>query len=354
MERVRKITQHVTAGTSSLPLAENGEVNLALSVIGEELSALLPAGHAARVAADTETIKAGIHKSAHPTMDALGDAMAGRHSSLDLTQDYLAEFSPQERLLRIELAAAYRWIAKMGWSDTINNHISAKIPGTEHFLLNPYGVGYDEITASGLVKVDINGDVLHPGYADQAYCRGHVNKAGFIIHSAVHGGRPDVHCCLHTHEENVVAVSCQAEGLLPVGQAFYALRDIKYHDYEGIAVSPDERVSLLQDLGPTSMVMFLRNHGSLVCGRSIAECIINTYYLHKCCNMQVKAAACAALSKSPLILPSPQVVQTAFNQASNFETKDGQGAASRKSEVYGKEWIYHVRRMIREDASFVR
>eukprot|EP00746_Dinoflagellata_sp_MGD_P023455 gnl/MRDRNA2_/MRDRNA2_154963_c0_seq1.p1 gnl/MRDRNA2_/MRDRNA2_154963_c0~~gnl/MRDRNA2_/MRDRNA2_154963_c0_seq1.p1 ORF type:complete len:323 (+),score=52.28 gnl/MRDRNA2_/MRDRNA2_154963_c0_seq1:3-971(+) len=310
-------------------------------------------GHAARVRADTEAIKEHMVKDFHPTLDAICGAVSGNDSVCDVQKDYLREFSPVERLVRIELAAAYRWMAKMGWSDTINNHISARIPNTDNFLLNPYGVGYDEMTASGLVRIDLHGNVIHPGYASQEYARGFVNKAGFILHSAVHEARHDLNCLVHGHDENVVAVAASPKGLLPVGQAYYSMGEITYHDYEGLAVSPSERQTICRDMGASSKVMFLRNHGYLVGGESIGECMILTYYLHKACNMQVKAAACAVVNNSEIVLPSQEVVEVAKRQTTEFDTEDGEGEASRKSNVFLKQWIYHLRSLVKEDPSFI-
>eukprot|EP00931_Biecheleriopsis_adriatica_P045564 TRINITY_DN26095_c0_g1_i1.p1 TRINITY_DN26095_c0_g1~~TRINITY_DN26095_c0_g1_i1.p1 ORF type:complete len:343 (-),score=64.48 TRINITY_DN26095_c0_g1_i1:203-1108(-) len=289
----------------------------------------------------------------HATLDAMAQALTSVDETLGASK-WLSEFSPVERLLRMELAAAYRWVYKQGWSDTINNHISAKIPGTEHFLLNPYGLGYDEVTASSLVKVDLQGNVVHPGHATIEYVRGHVNKAGFIIHSCIHSCRPDLQCVLHTHAPDVVAVSATRQGLLPVGQAFAVVGAVAYHDYEGVAVSPSERETLARDFGPNSKVMLLRNHGCLVGGRSVAECIILAYYLHVACEMQVKAAACTAAAGGAVVLPSQDVVDLARQQTEAFETSNGEGQASRASEVKGLQWIYHLRSLVKADSSFLR
>ncbi|KAK3259498.1 hypothetical protein CYMTET_31506 [Cymbomonas tetramitiformis] len=215
-----------------------------------------------------------------------------------------------------------------------------------------YGVGYEETTASSLVRIDIEGNVLHPGFARQTYARGKVNKAGFIVHSAVHRARPDIHVALHTHDENAIAVSCSPQGLLPVGQANYSCGDVTYHDYAGVAVLPAERETLVQDLGPKSMCMFLRNHGTLVCGESIGDCMIRCYYLHKACEQQVKAATLAAAQEGVMILPPTEVVELARAQTEAFDT-DGEGEASKASDVFLKQWIFHLRQLVESDPKFM-
>ena len=190
-----------------------------------------------------------------------------------------------ERDLRIDLAACYRLVALFGWDDLVFTHISARVPG-EHdaFLINPYGMLFEEITASSLVKVDARGDKLAPSDFP-------VNPAGFVIHSAVHAGRPDVGCVLHLHTKAGVAVSAQKEGLLPISQyATIVLAGLGYHDYEGIALRDDEKPRLVRDLGPRSYLM-LRNHGLLTVADSVPDAFLAMYLFEAACTIQIRAQA---------------------------------------------------------------
>lgn len=193
--------------------------------------------------------------------------------------------SKEEAQLRIDLAACYRLVAHYGWADLIFTHISGRIPGPEHhFLINPYGMLFDEITASSLVKVDASGAIL--GSSDYP-----VNPAGFVIHSAVHAARPDVTCVLHTHTKAGVAVSAQAKGLLPISQqATVALSSLGYHSYEGIALRDDEKPRLVADLGANSCLI-LRNHGLLTVGETVGDAFLQMYNLQRACEVQIGAQA---------------------------------------------------------------
>jgi ribulose-5-phosphate 4-epimerase/fuculose-1-phosphate aldolase len=191
--------------------------------------------------------------------------------------------SPEEWQMRVDLAACYRLVAQYRWDDVIFTHISARLPGPEHhFLINPYGMLFDEITASSLVKIDLEGRiVLDNGHA--------VNPAGFTIHSAIHAGREDAHCVLHVHTQNGVAVSAQREGVLPISQqSLLVLSSLAYHDYEGIAVNPDEKPRLVTDIGDKTFLM-LRNHGLLVASGSIPEAFLAMYTFEAACAIQIKA-----------------------------------------------------------------
>jgi len=190
-----------------------------------------------------------------------------------------------ERQLRIDLAACYRLVALYGWDDLIFTHISAKLPGPgHHFLINPYGMMFGEITASSLVKVDIEGRKVEDSPYD-------INPAGFTIHSAVHGARADAICVLHVHSVNGVAVSAQEEGLLPLSQhSTMVLGSLGYHDYEGVALEQDERPRLVRDLADKRFLM-LRNHGLLTVGRSVAEAFVAMYFFETACMIQVRALA---------------------------------------------------------------
>jgi len=189
--------------------------------------------------------------------------------------------SPEEWALRVDLAAAYRLVAHYGWDDLIFTHLSARVPGPEHhFLINPYNMMFEEITASSLVKIDVDGNTVSDSPAP-------VNRAGFVIHSAIHAGREDAAAVLHLHTPHGQAVSAMAEGLLPHTQtAMIAGHDVAYHDFEGIATELDERERLVADLGPRH-TMILRNHGTLTVGASVAEAFLRMYFLERACEAQI-------------------------------------------------------------------
>jgi ribulose-5-phosphate 4-epimerase/fuculose-1-phosphate aldolase len=191
--------------------------------------------------------------------------------------------SAEEWQARIDLAAAYRLVALFGWDDLVFTHISARVPGPEHqFLINPYGMLFDEITASSLVKVDLDGNIV----METPY---NINPAGFTIHSAVHAAREDALCVMHTHSNEGVAVSAQKEGLLPLSQhSMFALCSIGYHDYEGVALNEDEKPRLVKDLGQNRHLM-LRNHGLLTVGANAAEAFLAMYNLQRACKIQILA-----------------------------------------------------------------
>jgi ribulose-5-phosphate 4-epimerase/fuculose-1-phosphate aldolase len=193
--------------------------------------------------------------------------------------------SPEERKVREDLAACYRLVAHYGWDDMIFTHISARVPGEEdHFLINPYGLLFDEITASSLVKVD------HDGHAVSA-TGALTNPAGFTIHSAVHMARADAGCVMHLHTLDGTAVSAMKGGLLPLNQTALLVREtLAYHDYEGVALDHDERPRLVADLG-AKQTMLLRNHGTLALGATIAEAFTKMYFLERACSMQVRTLA---------------------------------------------------------------
>lgn len=197
--------------------------------------------------------------------------------------DVRSRVSDAEWALRTDLAACYRLVAQFGWSDLIFTHISARLPGPEHhFLINPYGLMFDEISASSLVKVNLQGEKLMPSPHD-------INPAGFTIHSAIHAARPDAACVLHVHSVNGVAVSAQEAGVLPLSQhSIFVLASLAYHDYEGVALCEDEKPRLVRDLGNKRFLM-LRNHGLLTVGRSVAEAFVAMYFFESSCMMQVRA-----------------------------------------------------------------
>ena len=207
-------------------------------------------------------------------------------SSISLPASIKNRVSAAEWQTRIDLAAAYRLVAQYGWDDLVFTHITAKIPGVENqFLINPYGMMFDEITASSLVKIDLAGnkldeDNLHP-----------VNPAGFVIHSAIHAARNDAKCVLHVHTPNGIAVSAQKGGVLPISQqSIFVLASLAYHDYEGVALNDDEKPRLVRDLGDKSFFM-LRNHGLLTVGETIADAFQAMYIFETTCMIQVRAQA---------------------------------------------------------------
>lgn len=207
--------------------------------------------------------------------------------------------SDSEWQTRVELAACYRLIDEYGMTDLIYNHITAKIPGTEHFLINLYGLLYKEITASSLVKIDLDGNILSKPATDYG-----INKSGYVIHGAIHEARTDVNCVIHTHTRAGMAVSAMDCGLLPLTQtSIRFVNHIAYHDYEGPAIDLDERKRLVADLGPHSAMIF-RNHGLLTCGPSIAEAFNTMYQLELSCRAQVDAMAGGA----KLVIPDESVL----------------------------------------------
>ena len=208
------------------------------------------------------------------------------------------EVSPEEWQLRVDLAAAYRLVAMYGWSDLVFTHISVRIPGPEHhFLINPYGLMFDEITASSLVKVDQNCNKLSESPFP-------VNPAGFTIHSCVHQVREDAACIIHTHSRAGVAVSAQKAGVLPISQqSTFVLASLGYHDYEGVALREDEQPRLQADLGSNQFLM-LRNHGLLTTGKSVADAFLAMYIFESACKIQVDAQA-----GGELVMIHPQILQ---------------------------------------------
>ncbi|MDX1738527.1 MAG: class II aldolase/adducin family protein [Alphaproteobacteria bacterium] len=198
----------------------------------------------------------------------------------------LSQTSQEELSTRQELAACYRLIAHFGMDELIWNHISAKIPGTEEFLINPMGSMYHEITASSLVKVDIDGNQI--GELDNSK----TNYTGFVIHSGIHKARHDLQCVLHTHSEGGLAVSSLEEGFMPLTQDGFMFHGrMKYHDYEGLSVDLSEQKRLAEDLGEDGMEMILRNHGLVTCGTSIGEAFVRMYYLERACRVQMSVLA---------------------------------------------------------------
>ena len=211
--------------------------------------------------------------------------------------------SPEEWRARQELACAYRLFDHFGWHELIYNHITVRVPGERgHFLINPFGLMYREVSASNLVKIDIDGKIVlgeHP-----------VNRAGFVIHSAIHRAREDAHAVAHTHTTAGQAVSCQKHGLLPMSFSAVMFHErIAYHDFEGITLDLDEQERLLADLGDKD-VMILRNHGLLTCGPTLADAFQEMYQLQRSCEVQVAALAGGA----PVIIPREELAIKATDQ----------------------------------------
>jgi len=194
--------------------------------------------------------------------------------------------SKEEWDMRVDLAAAYQLGAIYKWTDLIYTHFSARVPGTEDFLINPYGLMFDEISASNLVKIDLDGRIL-----DDPLEMG-VNEAGFVIHSCMHRARHEINCVIHTHTRAGVAVSAMKCGLLPISQhAMRVQSEVTYHDYEGVALYKEEQVRMVRDLGTGSKAMILRNHGLLALGATVREAFEIMYYLDAACQIQVDACA---------------------------------------------------------------
>jgi ribulose-5-phosphate 4-epimerase/fuculose-1-phosphate aldolase len=212
--------------------------------------------------------------------------------------------SKQEWETRVNLAACYRLMAEFGMVEMIANHISARVPGTQNeFLINPYGMLYEEMTASCMIKIDIDGKVL---FNDTEF---EVNEAGYVIHSAIHGARHDVDCIIHTHTLAGMAVSAMKRGLMPIAQTSLRwAKGVSYHAYEGIALNLDERERLVKDLGKND-ALILKNHGLLTCAPSIPECFNNMYRLERACQLQVMTLSC----NTEIELPPEEVVNEAWH-----------------------------------------
>ena len=240
------------------------------------------------------------------------------------------EVSAEEWQLRVDLAATYRLVAMYGWDDMIFTHISVRVPGPEHhFLINPYGMLFEEISASSLVKVDLEGNVV----MDSPYF---VNPAGFTIHSAIHAAREDAQCVLHLHTADGVGVSAQKDGLLPLSQmAMLVCGNLSYHDYEGVALNLDERERLVQDIGDKKLMM-LRNHGTLAVGENCPLAFIAIYFLECACTAQVRAMSGA------LNMPSQAAIDTVEEQSASLFAKGIDRLA----------WPALLRKLDRTDSSY--
>jgi ribulose-5-phosphate 4-epimerase/fuculose-1-phosphate aldolase len=243
-----------------------------------------------------------------------------------------ARVTPEEWEQRVSLAAAYRLVAHFRWDDLIFTHLSARVPGGDHhFLINPYGMTFDEITASSLVKVDLGGNKV----MDSPY---EINPAGFTIHSAIHAAREDANCILHVHSVNGAAVSAQKDGLLPISQqSIFVLSSLAYHDYEGVALRADEKPRLVRDLGKKNFFM-LRNHGLITVADNVPDAFLFMYTFESTCMIQVRAQA----GGGELIPIDPRIIATAQQQAAAL-TDEAVGALA---------WPALLRKLDRIDPSY--
>ena len=242
------------------------------------------------------------------------------------------QVSAGEWATRVDLAACYRLIAHFGWDDLVFTHISARVPGTHDFLINPYGLMFEEVTASNLVRVDLAGNKTLPSPYE-------INPAGYTIHSAIHEVRADAGCVLHLHTMAGIAVSAQRRGLLPISQqASFIMLSLSYHEYEGLALNPEEKSRLQAHLGVTRH-MILRNHGLLTVGRSISDAFMAMYSLQRSCEIQVLAQA----GGSAELLGIPQSVLDTVPEYLKLVTR---GAGT------GLVWPALLRKMDRVDPSY--
>lgn len=249
-----------------------------------------------------------------------------------------AHINPQEWEARVSLAACYRLVAMLGMDDLIYNHISMRVPGRDdQFLLNPYGLLFEEITASSLVRIDLEGCKVTPSPYE-------VNVAGFVIHGAIHRGRHDAVCVLHTHSDASIAVSAQKDGLLPLSQ--FAMRFYQrqaFHDYEGVAIDLDEQTRLIDHFGQQP-VMLLRNHGVITTGRTPGEAFMLLYYFERAARIQLDMQAAVAGGAGPIITPSHEVCEKAARQF--WEQKGDILIAGER------EWPCFLRKLDRADPSY--
>jgi ribulose-5-phosphate 4-epimerase/fuculose-1-phosphate aldolase len=250
----------------------------------------------------------------------------------NMTKSVKEQVSAEEWEQRVALAATYRLVAHFHWDDLIFTHLTARVPGPEHhFLINPYGMLFDEITASSLVKVDLNGKKV----LDSAY---EINPAGFTIHSAIHAAREDAKCVLHVHSLNGIAVSAQKGGVLPISQqSIFVLSSLGYHDYEGVALRDDEKPRLVRDLGEKSFFM-LRNHGLLTVADNVPDAFLQLYLFESTCTIQVRAQA----GGGELVPIHPKIIEGA--QAAGKAVTRGAGGSL--------AWSGLLRRLDRIDPSY--
>ena len=259
--------------------------------------------------------------------------MNDRAPAIHVKRSVREQVSEAEWQARVDLAACYRLIAELGVTEFIANHVSVRVPGTDdQFLLNPYGLLYDQMTASSMVKVDHDGNVL----LDETGLG--VNRAGWVIHDCIHRARPDVHAIAHTHSLAGMAVSAMACGLLPIAQSSMRFVDVAYHDYEGLALRTEEQARLVASLGGRE-AMILRNHGLLVVARSIPEVFNNLWRLERACSLQVMALSC----NTELRMPSAESVR--------YTNEQFRGGIQNRP-LGTREWPALLRRLDRTDPSY--
>lgn len=248
------------------------------------------------------------------------------------TLNLQGKVSEEEWQIRVNLAACYRLVEHFGWGDLIYTHISARIPGTDHYLVNAFGLGFDEVTASNLVKTDLQGNILD----DTPF---EINPAGFTIHSAVHEVRHDAHCVVHLHTNATIAVATLKEGLLPLSQySTFSLSSMAHHGYEGLAVNPAEKRRLQEDLGDKNHLL-LPNHGALTVGPTVGDAFMRMYDLQRACEVQLLIQA----SGQPAMSVAPEILQGIFNQAKVVHSGSTGGQ---------KAWPAMLRKAYRLDPGF--
>ncbi len=250
----------------------------------------------------------------------------------------MTNISPEEQELRVQLAAVYRLVVHYGWDELLQTHSTVRIPGTDHFLINPYTLRFDEVCASNLVKIDRHGNII--GDQNQE-----INPAGFVIHSAVHLFRPDVQCIIHTHTIAGMAVAALECGILPINMTALGYHErVAYHDFEGPSLEMDERVRLGANLGKHN-ILVLRNHGLLTCGATVAQTFVRMYRLQRVCEVQI-----AALSTGQkLIVPPLEVRERSARLADDFMSTEGGKGYSRKA---NPEFEAMMRLLDKKDPSY--
>jgi len=253
--------------------------------------------------------------------------------------------TPEEWDARCQLAVGYRLSHLMGWDLAIYNHITLKVPGSDdipggpHFLINPFGLGFEEVTASSLLKVDLEGNVI-----DKGNSTGILFKNGFVVHSTIHLARPDLHAALHSHQEDIVAVSMTKEGLMPLCQEALGLwGDLRYHKFEGAATDAEERPRMAASLGPTSRNLLLENHGPLCCGATLGECFAAMFSLQRACTYQIKALSLVGGDLSRLHLPSDEEAK-ALQMREVPTSQDNMANVSMGPRVMWARWVRMIER----------
>jgi len=282
-------------------------------------------------------------KSFDPRSYAPDDRFSSDNVGTLLRKSILNQIPVDEAKARIELAACYRLFELAGWNENIYNHLTAKViepNGSESFLINPFGLKYGEITASSLVKVSIDGEILNPGTTGDIFG---INEAGFVIHSAIHRARPEVQSVMHCHEPAATGVASVKQGYLELAQTSHQIGPVAYHDYHGIVVDRGEQRSLIEDIGDKK-ILFLRNHGVITAAESIGAAWYLMYQLLKATSIQSHASACALGDTDNLLVPSQQTVKKTFDV---MQHKQFSGAA------YGvKELSAYMRMLDTRDRSY--